>query len=359
MIQKFFQVEQKNLEVDENSLTVKGIVISTEHVDRDGDVMVQAGVVLDKFPGTYLFLHGQSSERSEIPIGRVLKIYGGEVDGVPALLADVQFYQPQTPGISDPMPLLFFDMLRQGVISGHSVGFIPLDMEMRKVTDEKVLAGKPEGEYRHITRWELLEISLCPIPANPFTLATSVALRKGIITARDLTRYGLDDIIVKMVVPFEETPTLPQDRPWDADEAVARVRRWASSDGSGEKDTIDWDKYRRAFLWVDPDGDRENFGTYHLPHHDVVDGKLCVSFRGCAACLVVLRGGRGGAPSGMTGDEIDRCEQHLKKHYAQFDAEFPEKGISAAELEKRILDKQSGVSPKSILKYLGSLKVSR
>jgi len=171
-----------------------------------------------------------------------------------------------------------------------------------------------------------------------------------------LTRYGISDIILKMgnpvkdltnmkgVVPFEETPTMPQDTEWDAGEARQRIAKWASSDGSGDKNKIDWAKYRRAFLWVDPEVDPETFGAYHLPHHDVSGGELKVNFRGCVACVVVLRGGRGGAPRGMTTEDIERCENHLKKHYEQFGVEFPEKGLDIQRIE-------AGVSPKMSIWY--------
>ena len=55
--------------------------------------------------------------------------------------------------------------------------------------------------------------------------------------------------LVAKAVPFRGGKVV--DGAWDADAAVARVRRWASRDGSGEKDTIDWERYRQAFAWYD------------------------------------------------------------------------------------------------------------
>lgn len=55
-------------------------------------------------------------------------------------------------------------------------------------------------------------------------------------------------------------------------EAVDRIRRWASEDGSGEKETIDFADYERAFLVRV--GEPTNLTSYRLPVADVMDGDL-------------------------------------------------------------------------------------
>jgi len=110
----------------------------------------------------------------------------------------------------------------------------------------------------------------------------------------------------------------PEDRDWDGDAAEARVRRWA---GGPDKEAVDWSKYRRAFAWynrVDP----ENFGSYKLPHHDIVDGRLSVVWQGVAAAMQVLLGARGGVDI----PESDRrgCYNHLARHYAQWEKPTPD-----------------------------------
>ena len=113
----------------------------------------------------------------------------------------------------------------------------------------------------------------------------------------------------------------PEDHEWDADAAVQRIRKWASSDGSGDKDKIDWKKYRQAFAWYNAQ-DPENFGSYKLPHHDVIDGKLVVVWRGVAAAMAALRGARGGVD--IPRSDYDAVYRHLARHYGQFDKELPE-----------------------------------
>lgn len=125
--------------------------------------------------------------------------------------------------------------------------------------------------------------------------------------------------LVAKAVGFESGPVY-EGSSWDADAAVARVRRWASRDGSGDKDTIDWGKYRRAFAWYDAT-DPESFGSYKLPHHDVVDGRLVVHKRGVMAAAAVLQGARGGVdiPEG----EMEAVRQHIAAHYHQWGEKAP------------------------------------
>jgi len=128
------------------------------------------------------------------------------------------------------------------------------------------------------------------------------------------------ETVLEKVVPFEATPKADEGREWDADAAEQRIRKWASSDGSGDKDKIDWSKYRKAFTWYDPDN-TDNFGGYKLPHHDIVDGKLVAVWRGVAAAMAALRGARGGVD--IPENERKGVYNHLAQHYKQFEKEPP------------------------------------
>jgi hypothetical protein len=86
---------------------------------------------------------------------------------------------------------------------------------------------------------------------------------------------------------------LDEERAWDGAAAEGRVRKWASTDGSGEKDQLDWPKYRKAFVVYDA-ANEESFGGYKLGFADVVDGKLTAIRAGLIAVRAVLAGGRGG-----------------------------------------------------------------
>ncbi|MBC7328854.1 hypothetical protein H5T88_00690 [bacterium] len=108
---------------------------------------------------------------------------------------------------------------------------------------------------------------------------------------------------------------------WDADAAEIRLRKWASSDGSGAKETIDWAKYREGFAWFD-ENDRENFTAYKLPHHDIVNGRFSVVWRGVVAAMAALQGARGGVD--LPAEDKEAVYNHLRRHYEEFGREAPE-----------------------------------
>jgi hypothetical protein len=155
------------------------------------------------------------------------------------------------------------------------------------------------------------EISLVAVPGIP---EASVQVVEGAYVTESVIR------IKERAVPFEATPKADEDRSWDADRAVASLRKWASKDGSGEKDTIDWAKYRRGFAWYD-ENEPENFGSYKLPHHEVIDGTLYVVWRGVAAAMAALMGARGGVD--IPDEDRKSVYNHLVQHYEQFDKEPP------------------------------------
>ena len=54
---------------------------------------------------------------------------------------------------------------------------------------------------------------------------------------------------------------------------------------------------RRAYAWVDPDGDPGNKGSYKFIHHEVGPGASvgAANVRACTSGIGVLNGARGGA----------------------------------------------------------------
>lgn len=121
-----------------------------------------------------------------------------------------------------------------------------------------------------------------------------------------------DDGAVEGVVPYSSGPLDKRDS-WDASAARARIARWASSDGSGDKDKVNWGKYKKAFLIVD--GDPENFGSYKYPHHDVKDGTLYVVWGGVRSAMSFLM---------KTNPQGKRAAyNHLARHYKAFGKEVP------------------------------------
>lgn len=147
----------------------------------------------------------------------------------------------------------------------------------------------PEG---HVT--DLLNVALTNLPAT-----------------RDM-----EPLVAATAVPFEAGPVISG--AWDGDAAEGRLRRWASSDGSGDKNTIDWGKYAKGFGYFDAPG--SHLGNYHLPHHDVQNGRLVVSRRGVEAAAAAVQGSRGASTPAA---DLDAVKNHLAKHYREWNATAP------------------------------------
>jgi ATP-dependent Clp protease protease subunit len=99
------------------------------------------------------------------------------------------------------------------------------------------------------------------------------------------------------------------------------IRKWASSDGSGDVAAMDWKKYAKAFFAVD-EANAESTQGYSLMFADVVDGDLQALSHGVMACgdammqMMMSNGmmAKQTAPD-MTPDEADAVKKHVAKYY--------------------------------------------
>jgi len=105
---------------------------------------------------------------------------------------------------------------------------------------------------------------------------------------------------------------------------------YASSDGSGDIEKIDWDKYKQCFAWCDKENTK-SFDGYKLQHHTIKDGELVVVWKGVADAMTELLGVKGKA--NIPEEDIDSAYEHLSQHYSQFDKKTPSKKVSYELLE--------------------------
>lgn len=105
-----------------------------------------------------------------------------------------------------------------------------------------------------------------------------------------------------------------RDRAWLDSDAEARIQRWASTDGSGDKAKIDWTKFASVHFWRDPKN-AEDFGGYKLAFCDVVDGQVNAIWHGVTACAEVMQGSRGGVEM----PDADRAgvKRKIEAYYAK------------------------------------------
>ena len=260
-------------------------VASTESPDRYGDVVRQDGWVVDNFMKNPVILWAHDYRRP--PVGRVeeVKVENGQ------LLFKAKFL----PEGLDPEADKIFEMYKSGFLKAFSVGFMPLEYE----------ANEHGGTT--FKKQELLEISAVPVPANPEALTLAFKMIK--------------EQEEKTAVRPHDVGEVDMDSSWDANKAIAQLRKWASSDGSGDKDKIDWKKYRQGFAWYDGENP-DKLGSYKLPHHYVKDGKLITVWRGVVAAMAALFGARGGV--NIPEKDKRKVYDHLAAHYKQAGKEPPE-----------------------------------
>lgn len=172
-----------------------------------------------------------------------------------------------------------FSLAKQGVLTDFSIGFSIVD-------------ASTDNGLRTITEALVWEGSIVDEPMNPKAQITEV----------------------KAVVPFQDFPLADQDRPWDADAAIARVRAFTDSDEAPSP------TYRRGFVYYDRE-DADNFDAYKLPIADVVDDHLVVIPRAIFAAAAALSGARGGVD--IPENERDSVIAHIERYYEKLDLPSP------------------------------------
>lgn len=272
-------------EPDADSRGTFEVVMTAETVDRDGEIISVEGLDLKTYQKknpVLLWAH----RFMDPPIGKVTEItQDGTKLVAKGFFAGTKFAQE------------IRQLYDEGVLNSVSIGFIPL-----------------EREGNTITKAELLELSFVPVPSN--REANAVRMFKTFVE-----KYNLDSSVTnKQAVPSHDPKKADIDRSWDSVSAVKRIREWASSDGSGDKDKIDFSKYKFGFAWFD--GEKaDSYGAYKLPHQDIIDGKLVTVWRGVVAAMGALLGARGGVD--IPDEQRKAVYDHLADHYRQFDEEPP------------------------------------
>jgi hypothetical protein len=128
------------------------VIISTEDIDRSGEIVKQNGWELANYKNNPIVLWGH--DYYSLPVGVCTETYLTEKNGVPALGAKGVFLSAEINPFAQQVRKLYEFGIGKGAGVGctTSVGFIP------KEFDDK--------SRNTITKAELLEFSFVPIPAN-------------------------------------------------------------------------------------------------------------------------------------------------------------------------------------------------
>jgi len=161
--------------------------VSTVSIDRDNEILLPDGAILDDFKKNPVVLFGH--DYRGLPIGKDMWI---KADGK-GLIAKQEYANHQ---LADDV----FNLHKDGFALASSVGFIPLSWvnndegdqwkEMSKYVVDKYGLKKKEvnSASRIYDKWLLLEHSDVPVPSNPDAL--SLALEDGsfVVKSADLLK---------------------------------------------------------------------------------------------------------------------------------------------------------------------------
>lgn len=142
-------------EIPEDGAKTFRFIASLEKTDRDGDIIRVAGIDMTEYMQNPVFLWGHDDR--ECPIGKCTGYNVEEINGVPALVVDVEMAETE-----DGAEAAY--LYANGFLNAVSVRIMP----GRAPGDMVPITGPAEGS---ITGWDIkrsimLEISAVTIPAN-------------------------------------------------------------------------------------------------------------------------------------------------------------------------------------------------
>lgn len=169
--------------------------ISTAAVDRTGYVLMPSGANIKNFkanPVVY-FAHDYWS----LPVGKSVAIKSTDN----AIIAKTEFAaRPDDyPADKEWVPDTLLSLYKQGVLRGWSVGLNVIESRAANKRDIESYGGDVR---RVITKWELVEYSVAPIPMNQEALTLAVA--KGYCSpdmAKAAMKYEPGPVRVRIVIP--------------------------------------------------------------------------------------------------------------------------------------------------------------
>ena len=167
------------------------MIASTPAVDRDRDRVLPMGANLSNFAKNPVLIFGHNYSEPWAVIGRATETTVG-ADGIR--------FKPelrQAANEADPMNVIRL-LWDDGLLKAASIGFKPLEWK--------------DNEFggRDFTKWEMLEISLVPIPANQEALrlaAKAIKAPEAVIDLPEVAVADGDDVPFELVAEIEVLET--------------------------------------------------------------------------------------------------------------------------------------------------------
>jgi HK97 family phage prohead protease len=253
--------------------------VSVEVVDRDNEVLLVDGADLTNYEKNKIVLFNHDLNKV---IGKALWLKKTK-DTPKKLIAKISF---ATTEFAQEIKKL----VDEGVLNAVSIRFIP----------KSSTKMKEFGDATVYDKWELLEISIVSVGANPEALREKM---KSLNISQTMQNFIINSI-EKKVISYKKYPFAPDDYTWDA--------------GKETRDA-DVEDLRIMCTWYDEEKP-DNKTSYKLPHHRRSD--KYVVWRGVTAAMAALMGARGGVD--IPDSDRRGVYEHLAKHYEDHDSEPPE-----------------------------------
>jgi len=137
-------------------------IVSSESIDRDGDILRVSGWDLKQYKKNpvVLFGHGHTGDLG-LPIGRATKVWKDTSVEPKKLMMEMEF----VPKEIYPFAGLIRDMVDKGFIKTGSVRFLP--KEIKDIDPKDIPDGYTGLKGREYTKQEMIEYSVVTLPANP------------------------------------------------------------------------------------------------------------------------------------------------------------------------------------------------
>lgn len=308
-IYKIYPVESKVVDAEAG---IYEAWVSTESVDRDGDVLLADGAEVENYAKNPIVLFGHNYRDAGAVVAKALQIDKMPGQGIKLMF---QFLER---GVSQAADLVH-DLWKRRFLNAMSVGFIPKKWERR--TDEN---GEELRRGYLFTEWEILEGSIVSVPANQDALR----LAYGKIYDRETIEMVFEGEEDKTVIPARDEGKAPEDEAW----ARPTLSDFTDKD-PGDITDSEWRRIARHFAWS-ANMPPQNYGDLKFPHHrPAKSGVGPAVWRGVANAAARLN--QSNVP------DKDGIRRHLAFHYRQFDKPVPwEEGreYSDEEWEKLFVD---------------------
>lgn len=279
------------------------VIASDATPDRVKDVMSPNGCKLDNYNKNPIVLADHDPSK---PIGRsTVQIKNGRVEAV------IDFAPAGISAKADE----YCGLAKAGMLNAVSVGFNPIS--------EEPIKG---GGYLY-KEWELMELSVVAVPANPSALIVGRSMPGPSAKSAEAWKCGA-------------STSLPLDNKdsWDGPAAEARIFEKAGFDG--ERPDAAW--ARKAFLAYDSANPKLK-GSYKLPFADVVDGHL-----------VAVKGGIRAAASRLPQADIGGAEEKARAALDRYEKRFKdeEDGKAGSPLAQKSAPRIKGLYDVACLAYV-------